>query len=309
MKRFVLSIIIIYGCSSPIYNQKNIAFTEKAEKKKEQSISRPVDEAVTDATDVHYTGKYCTECHEQVPRNGDNFLKYGGNNKQLCSCHYKATRRDIHPADIEPSKEIKARMTDDFPIRNGKIVCITCHDVSVQCRDSKTDDMFTERQMFLRGAPYRKKINFCFKCHNKANFMKQNPHNQLSDKGDIVESKCLYCHTEKPDEKTESYEQVKLIGNLKMLCVGCHSIAAKQSLHTRHLRSPSAEVLASMKQMEAELGIILPLNEDGKITCVTCHNPHEKGVISTERVGGKGAGEIHRHRLSGNMCIKCHQMR
>jgi cytochrome c peroxidase len=64
-----------------------------------------------------------------------------------------------------------------------------------------------------------------------------------------------------------------------------------------------------MKQMEAELGIILPLNEDGKITCVTCHNPHEKGVISTERVGAKGAGEIHRHRLSGNMCIKCHQMR
>jgi cytochrome c peroxidase len=64
-----------------------------------------------------------------------------------------------------------------------------------------------------------------------------------------------------------------------------------------------------MKQMQAEFKIVLPLDQDGKVICVTCHNPHQKGLIPDQRAGATGAGAIHRHRLAGNMCIKCHPMR
>jgi len=90
--------------------------------------------------------------------------------------------------------------------------------------------------------------------------------------------------------------------------VRCHNKTEKQTLHAKHLRRPTPKVLARMKKIEVEFGIVLPLNEEGKITCPTCHNPHEKGVIPDYRAGAKGAGKQNRQRLSGNICIKCHQM-
>jgi len=60
--------------------------------------------------------------------------------------------------------------------------------------------------------------------------------------------------------------------------------------------------------MEEKFGIILPLDADGKMTCVTCHNPHQKGVIPPERAAAKGADSKFRHRLPDKMCTECHQM-
>ena len=85
--------------------------------------------------------------------------------------------------------------------------------------------------------------------------------------------------------------------------------APRQDFHARHLRKPSDEVLSRIKQMEDQHGIILPLNGEGMISCATCHNPHEKGVIPDIRAGAKGAGEDKRQRLEEKMCIKCHPMR
>lgn len=265
-------------------------------------------EDVSDTTNIHFSGKYCTACHEQTPRKGKQFLKYGGDYKQLCRCHYQKAIRDVHPTDIEPPKEFKKRMPNDFPLQKGKIACITCHDIFAQCRDIKANLSFTRERNFLRGAPYKKLTTLCFKCHDKTKFEKYNPHDQLDKKGEIIAQKCLYCHKKVPDVKTEEFKDVTLIGNLEPLCVRCHNKAEKQTLHARHLRRPSPAVLARMKQMEVEFGIVLPLNGDGKITCATCHNPHEKGVIPVERAGATGADKEHRHRLPGNMCIKCHQM-
>ena len=132
-------------------------------------------------------------------------------------------------------------------------------------------------------------------------------HNGITKK-EIIALKCLYCHKKVPDVKKEEFKDVTLIGDLEPLCLRCHNKADNVTLHANHLRRPSAKVLARIKQMEIELGITLPLSDEGKITCATCHNPHEKGVIPAERVGAKGAGEAHKNRLSGNMCTKCHQM-
>ncbi len=305
MRKLVLAVIIVFGSSGYNYYHKNIVFADE----KKQDDTWPASEVLTDATDVHYTGKYCTACHEQAPEKGDKYLKYEEDYKQLCSCHYKAVERDLHPVGIEPSKEIRARIPDDFPLRDEKIACITCHDILAQCRDTEVDGMFTRKKKFLRRGPYSELTNFCFKCHNEIKFKKYNPHKHLNANGDVITLTCLYCHTKIPDEKQAEFKDIKLIGNLDMLCDRCHNRAGEQSLHASHLRKPSAKVFASIKQLENKFGIILPLNDEGKITCVTCHNPHEKGVIPSERAGAKGADEKYRHRILENMCMQCHQMR
>jgi len=132
------------------------------------------------------------------------------------------------------------------------------------------------------------------------------PHNQLTENGEIVVEKCLYCHVEKPDEKHAGFQDVKLVGNLEILCQRCHGERSHPA-GANHLRKPSAQTLAVMKKGEKQYNIVLPLDYDGKVTCATCHNPHEKGVIPAERVGAKGAGEKFRHRLPGKICMACHQ--
>ena len=114
-----------------------------------------------------------------------------------------------------------------------------------------------------------------------------------------------------PDENKTRTEDALLIGDLATLCIRCHMKTPRQDFHAKHLRKPSDDVLSHIKQMEDQHDIILPLNEEGMITCATCHNPHEKGVIPDIRAGAKGAGEKLRHRLANHssMCIKCHAMR
>ena len=319
MRRFALLIIIIlssfsYSCSqegmvSPVKINRHRFEKHRLEQHHlEQHGSVVSPGKVTDATDIHYSSKYCTVCHDQTPRNGNKFLKYKEDYKQLCRCHYKTTLRDIHASDIVPPKDFKKRMPKDFPLRDGKITCITCHNIFAQCRNGKTYEALTTGQNFLRGAPYKKLSDLCYKCHDKTRFEKYNPHNQLDKNGKIVELKCLYCHKKVPDVKKEGYKDVTLIGNLKPLCVRCHNKADKESLHAKHLRKPPPKVLAKMKKTEMEFGIVLPLDRNGNITCATCHNPHEKGVIPANRPGAKGAGTKYRRRLSGNICIRCHEM-
>jgi hypothetical protein len=63
-----------------------------------------------------------------------------------------------------------------------------------------------------------------------------------------------------------------------------------------------------MKRLQVEYNIVLPLDRKGQITCATCHNPHQKGLIPDQRAGAGGAGAAHRHRIHENLCIKCHPM-
>jgi cytochrome c peroxidase len=81
-----------------------------------------------------------------------------------------------------------------------------------------------------------------------------------------------------------------------------------QSAEFSHMTRPTAKTIATMKKMEEELRVVLPLDAEGKMTCATCHNPHEKGVISAESPAATGAGSKYRLRLPEPPCIACHEM-
>jgi len=307
----IVFIITLFSVGCPFETPDNRFGTigTRFASKSEPDEPKPFVSAVSNTTDIHYSAKYCTECHVNVPpKRGPLFLRYGGDFKKLCRCHHGPSENYIHPVDLEPSPNIKTRIPSELPLQAGKITCATCHDIVIQCSDKPTEKIFLKEEKFLRGAPFQNRTSLCFKCHNIADYQKFNPHQQLNDKKQIITARCLYCHADVPNEQHATYADIKLLGKPEMLCLGCHSRITEHQWHTRHIRKPPFEIEKRIKELREEYNIILPLDPDGKITCSTCHNPHQKGVIPDRRVGAIGAGEKFRHRLKDNMCVKCHPM-
>lgn len=298
-----------------VFSKKPSVFEKPSESRKtaeEPATPAKTENGLAPSTNIHFNARYCLECHHAVPqrRDGGARLKYGGDFRRLCRCHYKEQGGPIHPHPVNttvPQRE-DLKLPKTFPLKNDTLTCLTCHDVFVQCRDSEEDRILLQGQMLLRGLPYDNRLEFCFRCHDRSRYAQYNPHDQLDRQGKVIEDRCLYCHRQVPDTRKATFQEVELIGNFAELCMGCHYQTAKLPLHARHLRRPSDPILARMKLMQAEYNIVLPLDRNGRVTCVTCHNPHEKGLIPDQRAGARGAGAERRHRLQDNMCIKCHPM-
>ena len=281
----------------------------------EKDISKlDKNKAISNNTNIHYNRNYCLECHTTYPENsetGKRNLKFNGDYKLLCKCHYEDAVKDPHPVDIIPSQEIKIRIPSGFPLSNGKITCSTCHDISIQCRD--ISETYGKQEKFLRRGPFSNILDECFLCHDSNNFKRFNPHKQLDKNGNIIKGTCLYCHSEVPDVKIRDKKtELKLIESRTALCRACHMNTNGTSLHDKHiLRLPTVDVLDRIKATEKKYNIRLPLTADGKVTCVTCHNPHEKNLIPDYR---SGAIEAERDDtstssgFSGAVCTKCHEM-
>jgi hypothetical protein len=261
-------------------------------------------EDVTLSTDIHYTGNYCNECHvEPALETGSAGLKFGGDYGQLCRCHADSSAVYIHPFDITPTQEKKKRIPSDFPLEDEKVTCLTCHDIYLQCQKR----LFNRDS--LRGAPYPKRTDFCYKCHAMENYEQTDPHLQLNETGEIVLETCMICHEEKPDEKHATFKDVLFVGDIEVMCRRCHHIAGNHSGNADHMGiRPSTDGMQRIRTMEEKYDVRLPLDENGKMTCITCHNPHAKGVIPEDSPGAKGADSRYRHRLPEDLCKECHMM-
>lgn len=252
-------------------------------------------------TDIHHSTKHCQLCHETGPKGPNRSrIKFGVDFRAGCACHYETPGDLRHPTDVAPADAMRARMPGTFPLTEGKASCVTCHSFEVLCAPEKPP------VSSLRGAPYADRTAFCFRCHDDKQYERLNPHHQLDEAGRIVTEKCLYCHVKKPDETRATLSSVKLIGGMEMLCRGCHNLGEAHPAGKPHYVKPDLEYLLRMRQIEKQYGIILPLGEDGRITCITCHNPHDAGVIPKPLPAAKGAGENLRHRLPNVLCAECH---
>jgi hypothetical protein len=273
-------------------------------------LSGKTAEEVSNSTNIHFTGKYCTECHERRPGSrADALLKFGGDFTQLCKCHGYTPGTYIHPVDIMPSEEKVAKIPSQFPMQDGRLTCTTCHSMYLQCQT--TTEASTLNPKFLRGAPYMRRTDLCFKCHDEQKYKRLDPHNQIDAEGKVIAEKCLYCHLEKPDETTATFKDIKLIGNAEVLCHRCHMKQVKfHPINSNHLLKPNKHILKNIKESEKEFGVVLPLNRAGEVTCSTCHNPHERGVLPQDKANAQGASEKYRLRLASKnlqICAACHK--
>ncbi len=282
----------------------------------------------------HWNGKSCLTCHEETPKKGRPVTyKEGGDFVKLCnSCHLTTLSRvDEHVVNVKlvPDNKRFKQPPADFPLPDGKLSCITCHDLRLQ--EYPNNKVRERNPMFLRRYPseimltfewadsemderYRQsRYGMCLYCHIQGSVMAWSPHkNQIKPNGEINEELCLFCHYEVPDRNAIERKDWKHRGLIQNNCKNCHM--GKTRYHpirvTHYGNLPPAKIYNQIKSSERKIRMLIPLEKDAqgneRVVCCSCHNAHQKGVLKNERTA-KGADATNRLRLPGfSICLACH---
>ena len=120
----------------------------------------------------------CDACH-MPSAEGRRALRFEGNVSRLCqSCHEgRLAKREVHPVDVAPSEAILRQMPSGFPLADGKMTCLTCHDLAWGCTTEPPAGMPSRNS--LRGDRVANPLAFCFGCHAQASYSSLNVHDQL----------------------------------------------------------------------------------------------------------------------------------
>ena len=137
----------------------------------------------------------------------------------------------------------------------------------------------------------------------------------MDENGKPIIEKCLFCHAADPTKEVEGVRQINFTSQIRLLCMRCHEeydhpgtfvMTGKVVNHIKPV-VPEGDPNTHMKPMDQIPLDILPLTDNNFMTCSTCHNSHQAGVIEGKR--GQGAGMRQRRRMDmmkGEMCEACH---
>jgi len=168
-----------------------------------------------------------------------------------------------------------------------KVVCKTCHGIN-DIQEKKFSLIDKQENNFLRNGPYEPLSDFCYLCHKRKENKRENIH-ILLDGDKKKEQQCLYCHTEVLEQnKLENTAgpmtawqkiDLKLRLPVEKICYGCH-------LRTPHLNALEHQVkvkddtmLLYLEKSRTLYNVTMPLGEDNQLLCITCHDPHQQGVL------------------------------
>ncbi|MGA2191850.1 MAG: cytochrome c3 family protein [Nitrospirota bacterium] len=107
---------------------------------------------------------------------------------------------------------------------------------------------------------------------------------------EFTQSDCFYCHFTLPGDSDT--QPLKFTDSITNLCARCHEMSKIVSHQVDMI--PSAET-AIPKDM--------PLDEQGRMTCVTCHDIHK---IYRNPLTGQRTFFLRRDAIGKNFCIACH---
>ena len=254
----------------------------------------------------------CGSCHEGTPEQGAPNLKYQGNPSRTCfKCHDYVTPEDHHTSEVELDSDLK--LPSYFKLYKGKMECLTCHQVHSGSNYQRGTPNL------LVGGYYSNRRNICFQCHDKAQYDKINPHEMMLNEDKTLNyNTCALCHAERPDPRFDRTKDVKFKAEIHFLCLRCHPPMEGQFFAKHFLKESTmpqmdgaglelrtgADTFDLMKFKEGHSGIILPLDPKERITCSTCHNPHQPGVM-VEKKAAVGSGRDKRLRFK-DACKGCH---
>lgn len=194
-----------------------------------------------------------------------------------------------HLFDVKPSADIS--IPDTFPLnKSEQIGCQTCHGFD-DMKNQDFEKIDKQDKDFFREGPYENLTDFCYRCHDTKLYQRDNIHKMLDENGKIIKDTCLYCHEEIPDpelelEEDSKYAELKLRLPSQNICYGCHLYTPHFNALS-HQQKPDEDMKKRIKKYELEHNIILPLSDDGKIICITCHSSHQLDVIKRQKPAGK----------------------
>ncbi len=276
-----------------------------------------------DIANPHWNKNGCVACHKgnKVSASTKD-LRHKAIEKTCYNCHSPAfDHRYIHPVDVRPDKKMLAGMDRSMrsTLARSKdiITCTTCHDLTLQCLPEFKKQRTTNPK-FFRNGPFNSRSQQCFSCHDKNQYQRLDPHDQIDPQGKLRPEKCRVCHADSVERLSHitgiDQLQFNASESLSTMCWGCHPWTPhpggqftffKKKSGPDHLIKPPEEIKRRLDKMTRKNHVAFPLEpETGKVFCGTCHNAHEKGVIKNPEKA-KGADSKNRLREQ-KICSYCH---
>jgi predicted CXXCH cytochrome family protein len=278
----------------------------------------------------HWQADACRGCHDMSQGEAGKMPPLLSSDvNMLCgNCHDPSLVAEyIHAVDMEPPDEFLDRMPEEFlavlETQDGLINCVMCHDLPLQC-DPEKFSMQEINFNFFRGGPYSSRTDLCFNCHNPEDYERYNPHDQVTDEGELDTEQCFFCHNVTPNRAgARSINDVtfNVAENLKRLCTGCHPYRPhpggawfsptgnRAGGGPNHLKVPPEKIRKKLEETVAATGTVMPLEpETGEVFCATCHNPHERGVQYYHKadIGADGYKRLRQEKFT--ICVSCHDL-
>lgn len=247
----------------------------------EQAAEAPPRYNEAGTSNPHWAADGCRECHagegeriepipaEQVDR--------------LClSCHDGVRAgRDAHPIGRPVTGE-NLRLPEGWPAVDGRLGCLTCHDIARHC-DAEAIRPRTN-PLLLRGTVAGDAAMFCTSCHTQQQPLRLNPHQAPQLAAGQWHASCDVCHAEPLawSPAGQRRGEPALRAEADVLCLSCH-VRHWDYFPEGHLGQvvPDESSLASAAAQRWSRPAELPL-VDGRIACVTCHNPHAPGLFAAD---------------------------
>jgi hypothetical protein len=277
----------------------------------------------TPVVNPHWSTDRCQTCH--VDGRFDDIDRDLLQQPENClACHNgKLAAMERHPIGRTFASP-QIRKPDHWPTPDGRLACVTCHDVTIACRQpqprSAGNPNFLRPPVGDHSGAVSNQTAFCASCHVPPARASFNPHQMLTPDDTLIESSCGFCHGSEMNRSSRNRTgNAHLITPEPLLCLGCHR-EHNDYFEPGHIGTKMPEtMLEELRNQppDPSAGVTSPLNhifppdEDGRMVCSTCHNPHQVGLFPRESVlslGGmtdvKGGSAL---RLpASQFCAACH---
>lgn len=232
----------------------------------------------------------CRLCHSNIPKPGTDFSRVVLNNTPdvLCTQCHRINQRTSHPVNVAPSEPMPLSRYLD---KQGRVTCLTCHQVH---KERSTSSVGAELKGLLRG--HARGRAFCLLCHSND-----------SSGAKWHASSVSYAHT--PGKFVQS-DSGQLLDQSSIECLSCHDGGVSQATsitlragNFQHGNGPSHPVGVDYPRpgVRNDFEVVQSLPEevrlvDGKIGCLSCHNPYMKNKHILVKDNSRSA-----------LCLTCHK--
>lgn len=216
----------------------------------------------------------------------------------LCVACHDGTRAhaEAHPIGW-PAAGLRTRAPRDWPLDDGRIACLTCHDIRRHCDTTAVRP--AANPALVRGHDPADALASCAACHLPEP-QRENPHRTTDA--------CRWCHQPVPqaaDGRRRGDPQLR--AQPTQLCLNCHTMHADPAPggHLGRFLSDARQATLERRGQAHRLPLA-----DGRIHCATCHTPHPPGCFPHDSALGaraRGPGSEHDLRVDlVTLCTACH---
>lgn len=251
------------------------------------------------APNPHWKANGCVECHD--PAQGAPRRIGTAEADAIClKCHDgQRASLEFHPVGraFDDKRYVRPK---GWPLADDRLACLSCHDMLPGCSEKARRPAGNPMLLREYSASRAQSKPFCRNCHQAEGYQKLNPHLMLlSEKNEVIEDKCLFCHDQPLDRKTMARSgNARLKGDEIAMCRDCHP-EHKDSMMTGHLQYRIGQNMQAVMAAREVIGLganisgamidrikangtkptLMVPGPGGTMRCSTCHNPHQGGVF------------------------------